>query len=265
MKSYWQKKEMAERDIDNNATGVLILIIPIAFAIIILFKAWPFLLSLVLLSSIWSLWQRYQLQQLSRQLNPVFHQLILENQGCVTALDLAMKANLSGRSAQRFLDAKAEEFAAQKHTYEDKGTVYYFITANTLGKIFEASDDDDDSNNTQYLSQAKELFFPVVTEPETTNKTPEFLDDDEEIDEDYLPESDYPKEAIPQTHPLFQSLIQSELARRLRVHSSTVMKRRDSPNFSEWSRRRDPEGVAWEYSPDTREFFPVEPKSSKKK
>lgn len=254
---------MAERDIDNNATGVLILIIPIAFAIIILFKAWPILLSLVLLSSIWSFWQRYQLQKLSRQLNPVFHQLISENQGCVTALDLAMKANLSGRSAQRFLDAKAEEFAAQKHIYEDKGVVYYFITANTLGKIFDASDVDDDSNNTKYLSQTKELFFPAISEPETTEETPDFLE--EEIEEDYIPESDHTKEAIPRKHPLFQSLIQSELARRLRVHSSTVMKRRDDPSFTEWSRRRDPEGVAWEYSPDTREFFPIESKSPQKK
>jgi len=254
---------MAERDIDNNATGVLILIIPIAFAIIVLFKAWPILLALTLFSSAWSLWQRYQLQKLSQQLNPVFHQLILENQGCVTALDLAMKANLSGKSAQWFLDTKAEEFAAQKHIYEDKGTVYYFITANTLGKIFDASDLDDGSDDTKYLSQAKELFLKAIPEPETTDENPEFLE--EEIEEDYIPESDYTKEAIPKKHPIFQSLIQSELARRLRVHSSTVMKRRDDPNFTEWSRRRDPEGIAWEYSPDTREFYPIESPSPRKK
>ena len=259
-----KQEKMAERDIDNNATGVLILIIPIAFAIIILFKAWPILLIFVLLSSLWSLWQRYQLQKLSQQLNPVFHQLISENQGCVTALDLSMKANISGISAQRFLDAKSEEFAAQKHIYEDKGVVYYFITANTLGKIFDASDVDDDSSNTKYLTQTKELFFPAISEPETIAETPEFLD--EEIDdEDYLPESEDTQEAIPKKHPIFQSLIQSELARRLRVHSSTVMKRRDDPSFTEWSRRRDPEGVAWEYSPETREFFPIESKSPQKR
>lgn len=250
---------MAQRDIDNNATGVLILIIPIAFAIILLFKAWPILLILVLLSSAGNLWQRYQLQRLSQQLNPVFHQLILENQGCVTALDLSMKANLSGRSAQRFLDAKAEEFAAQKHIYEDKGAVYYFITANTLGKIFDESDTDDDSEDTKYLSQARELLLKAIPEPETTEKTLDYLE--EETEEDYIPESVSTQEAIPRKHPIFQSLIQSELARRLRVHSSTVMKRRDDPSFAEWSRRRDPEGVAWEYSPDTREFFPIESKS----
>lgn len=250
---------MAERDIDNNATGVLILIIPVAFAIILLFKAWPILLFLVLLSSSWSFWQRYQLQTLSRQLNPLFHQLISENQGCVTALDLAMKANLSGRSAQRFLDAKAEEFAAQKHFYEDKGTVYYFITASTLSQIFDGSDGDDDSDSKEFQSQVKELLVKAIPESKTTGETPDFLE--EELDEDYLPESEQTDEPIPRKHPIFQSLIQSELARRLRVHSSTVMKRRDDPSFIEWSRRRDPEGMAWEYSPDSREFFPVESKS----
>lgn len=255
---------MAERDIDNNATGVLVLIIPIAFAIVILFKAWPILLIFVLLSSAWNLWRRYQLQKLSQQLNPVFHQLILENQGCVTALDLAMKANISGRSAQWFLDAKAEEFAAQKQIFEDKGAVYYFITANTLGKIFDASDSDDSSEKTPYLSQAKQLFLKPIPELETTDETPEFLEEDIE-EEDYIPESDHTKEAIPKKHPIFQSLIQSELARRLRVHSSTVMKRRDDPSFTEWSRRRDPEGLAWEYSPDTREFYPIESPSPRKK
>jgi hypothetical protein len=254
---------MAEKDIDNNATGVLILIIPIAFAIILLFKAWPILLVFLLLSSAWSFWQRYQLQVLSRQLNPIFHQLISENQGCVTALDLSMKANLSGISAQRFLDAKAEEFAAQKHIYEDKGTVYYFITANTLGKIFDASDVDDDNDGKEYLSQSRELFFKAIPERETSNETFDY--EEEESEEDYIPESEQTNEAIPKKHPIFQSLIQSELARRLRVHSSTVMKRRDDPSFTEWSRRRDPEGVAWEYSPDTREFYPLESKTPQKR
>jgi hypothetical protein len=55
-----------------------------------------------------------------------------------------------------------------------------------------------------------------------------------------------------------QSLIQAELAKRLDVHSSTVGKRKSDPDFAEWSQSRDPEGIAWEYSSDTKEFFPVE-------
>jgi hypothetical protein len=59
---------------------------------------------------------------------------------------------------------------------------------------------------------------------------------------------------------IFGSLIQSELAKRLSVYSSTVFKRRNDPDFSEWSRNRDPDGIAWTYSRKTKEFFPLEDK-----
>jgi hypothetical protein len=57
-----------------------------------------------------------------------------------------------------------------------------------------------------------------------------------------------------------QSLIQAELAKRLDVHSSTVGKRKSDPDFSEWSQSRDPEGIAWKYSPENKEFLPLEKK-----
>lgn len=251
---------MAGREIDNNATGVLILIIPIALAIVLLFKAWPALLIVVLLSGAWGLWQRYQLQKWSQQLNPLFHQLILENQGCVTPLDLAMKANLSGRVAKRFLDAKAEEFAAQKQNLEDKGTVYYFLTANTLGRIFDQSTPSSESSSEAFISEAKHFTSPPIPpqKPKELPTSPEAKPEESPVEN-----TARPKEPLPKKHPIFQSLIQSELARRLDVHSSTVLKRRDDPNFSEWSRSRDPEGIAWEYSPDTREFYPLETPTQK--
>jgi hypothetical protein len=61
-----------------------------------------------------------------------------------------------------------------------------------------------------------------------------------------------------------ESLIQAELAKRLDVHSSTVGKRKSDSDFSEWSQSRDPEGIAWEYSPDTKEFLPVQKKPQSK-
>jgi hypothetical protein len=53
-------------------------------------------------------------------------------------------------------------------------------------------------------------------------------------------------------------LLQAELAKRFDVHSSTVYKRRDEPDFAEWSRSKDPEGIAWQYLPDTKQFSPLE-------
>ena len=54
------------------------------------------------------------------------------------------------------------------------------------------------------------------------------------------------------------TIIQSELAKRLDVHSSTVYKRRSEPNFTDWTRNRDPEGIAWGYAESTKEYYRVE-------
>jgi len=56
------------------------------------------------------------------QVNPIFHKLILENRGSITALDLAMKTNFSAAAAN--LDIKAE-FGAQRQDDQELGRVYY--------------------------------------------------------------------------------------------------------------------------------------------
>ncbi|MBD3559943.1 hypothetical protein H6S82_13870 [Planktothrix sp. FACHB-1355] len=305
---------MAGKAVDNSARGVLILILPIALAIVILFKAWPVLLALVALGGTYSVWQRYQWQKWSQQLDPLFHELIQENRGCLTPLDLSIKANLSGASAKQYLDFKAEEFGAQIRDIEDKGTAYFFITAKTLGGIFDDSTPSPQLENESFTDDVRESL-PLLAEfqkeptpvtevkeipqsppieqqeeppaallklPEETSPAPApeppaaLLKLPEEPspapapeppaaplnlpEEPELPYEGKSTEPIPKKHRILQSLIQSELARRLDVHSSTVFKRRDDPDFSEWSRSRDPEGIAWEYSADTREFYPLEDK-----
>lgn len=213
---------MSEKATDNSAVGCLILIFPIAFVIIFLFATWPVLLALLVLSAIWNVGQRYQWQKWSQQVNPIFHKLIQENRGSITALDLAMKAGFSAATAQRYLDVKAAEFGAQRLVYEDRGTVYYFITARTLGSIFDESEPPSQSSQ-EDVEQA---------EPPEQKQSP------------------------------LKFLIQSELAKRFDVHSSTVYKHRDDPSFAEWSRTRDPEGIAWKYLPETKQFSPLEEESS---
>ncbi len=224
---------MTEKAINNSAGGFLILILPIAFLIMFLFAAWPVLLAILLLSAIWNIWRRYQWQKWSQQVNPIFNQLIQENRGSVTALDLAMKANFSATTAKHYLDTKAEEFGAQRQDYEDRGTVYYFITASTLGKIFDDSEipipNGEDVG--ERIKDEKAFSHPYEASPEQL----ELPHQNQSVD-----------------------LIQSELAKRLDVHSSTVYKRRDDPDFAEWSRSRDPEGIAWKYLPDNKHFSPLE-------
>lgn len=67
----------------------------------------------------------------------------------------------------------------------------------------------------------------------------------EPLSKDYQP-SELPK-----------SLNQSQLAERLGVHPTTIAKRKSKSDFITWSRSKDPVGVAWTYSPDTKEFFPL--------
>ena len=257
---------MTGKFLDTSTGGFLILILPIAFLIIFLFSTWPVLLALLVLGAIWNSWQRYQWQQWSQQVNPIFHKLILENRGSITPLDLAMKTNFSAATAKRYLDIKAEEFGAQRQDDRELGRVYYFITARTLGSIF------DDSEPASLPSgKQDEIDFPLLS---NQNQLPPPEDSiergslgEEPISLHMPPSSpipapsEAPKEQVEQPfhkQSTLESLLQSELAKRLDVHSSTVYKRRADPDFPEWSRSKDPEGIAWKYSPDTKQFSPLQ-------
>lgn len=333
---------MTEKVINSSATGLLVLIIPLAILIVVLFKAWPIILAVFLISLALRIWQQYQWQQWSKQVNPYFNQLIKDNQGCLTPLDLSLKANLTGPAAQQFLERKAEEFGAQRRYYEDKGTVYYFLTASALGSIFESSEPEPDleeeeevvSSTTKLMAALKqrepeqlehqqevsptskliealkqrepeqlerqEVVSPTSKlvealkqrEPEdaesplSTNETQEPLEslapeqpisatntaltDKVEVEPELEKQLEIePQEALTEEEKLAEesanqeekpslALIQAELAKRLDVHSSTVGKRKSDPDFWEWSQSRDPEGIAWEYRSDTKEFVPLE-------
>lgn len=230
---------MTEQAIDNNnESGFLLILLPIAVLIIFLFATWPIILFLLLLSVGLNIWQQYQWQKWSKQVDPLFYHLIQLNQGAITPLDLAMKANFSAVTAKRYLDTKAHQFGAQCRNYERQDAVYYFITASILGNIL------DDSEPVPQLAEVKATENSAAITSDRVVSSP-------------LP----PKEV--EEHSQAQEvsnlgLIQSELAKRLDVHSSTIYKRRDDPDFSAWTQTRDPEGVSWIYSPDTRLFSPLE-------
>lgn len=278
---------MTGKVIDSSPSSLLILIIPIAFLIVLLFKAWPALLALLIFSIILKLWQQYQWKRWSQKVNPYFNELIKENQGCLTPLDLSIKANLTGSDARRYLEKKVEEFGARRQVYEDKGTVYYFLTASALGSIFDESEPLLNLEG-ESLDTTDQGLMESPLMPETPTQSPSGFSDAQDRDDDQaiassnfstteiasalepMPQSDdSDPTALPdeesddlwehsERQPDSKALIQAELAKRLDVHSSTVGKRKSDPDFSEWSQSRDPEGIAWEYSPITKEFLPME-------
>ena len=256
---------MTGKVLDNNsATGILVLIIPIAFTIIALYKLWPFLLALAILIIAWKIWQSYQWQKWSREINPYFNQLINENRGCLTTLDLSQKANMSGSSAKFFLERKAEEYGAQRKIVKDRGVVYYFLTAGVLNTIFEDSEPlEQQVAGEPFNVEEEEEYSPITT--------PEFLPAAQQkskfsvrgIAQLAKQEQQSAKvtnkvKAVSQAETNSLPLIQADLAKRLDLNSSTVGRRKSKPDFPEWSQSKDPEGIAWQYLADKEVFVPVD-------
>lgn len=251
---------MSEKTLETSGKGFLLLLLPLSFLIIFLVSAWRVLLGFFAIVVGFNLWRTYRWQQWCSKVNPVFQQLIGENSGRITPMDLALRGNFNGGKAKRYLDAKASEFGASIVDSDDGNKVYYFMTANTLGSILDSSEPEIDFSNAPVATLNKELLEPPTVKIEEESVVE--LANVEELPEETLEHVEQAEHVKPLEKQLFLgSLIQSELAKRLGVYSSTVFKRRDDPAFPEWSRNKDPDGIAWTFSADTKEFFPVEDES----
>ncbi|NEO86851.1 MAG: hypothetical protein F6J87_21715 [Spirulina sp. SIO3F2] len=215
---------MTGQGIEKGTAGILILILPFAIGVVFLYVAWRWLLGAAVLLLALQVWQQYQWRTLSDRLAPTFNQLLKENQGCLTAVDLALAADLRIETARKFLVQEAARYGGQEKTTESGDTVYYFLTASAIGSIFEADD----------------LATTIDVEAM------------EEAELDAIPQ--FNKVAMPRS----LALIQAELAKRLSVHSGTITKRKTDPSFPEWSCKKDPEGIAWRYAPKQKLFVPLD-------
>lgn len=250
---------MSEKTIDSYGKGFLVLILPISVAIIFFVNTWRIWIVLAALLIAFKLFQSYRWQQWCTKVNPAFHQLVESNQGRITPIDLAIKGNFSGTKAKRYLDTKAGEFGARIVNVEDGNQVYHFITAKTLSSLLDSSEPEPEEVSTPALSSAKTQILsalePKLEVSHAEKVTSETISEEINTSPQHLHKEE--KQSL-EKQLLFGSLIQSELAKRLGVYSSTVFKRRNDPQFSEWSRNRDPDGIAWMYSKETKEFFPVD-------
>lgn len=272
---------MTGRVLDNSSAGILILIIPVAFVVLVLYKFWLLLLILASLIVAWKVWQNYQWEKWSQQVNPYFNQLVRDNKGYLTPLDLSVGANLTSRSAKVFLERKADEYGVAPKQVQDKGVVYYFPTASALGRIFDSSepfgdgDDDEDEITTPQLvgtaskPQSKSLFQKLAeqkakqeqnqptTQVESANTTAaESIQVDASMPAATATEPN-PQDSANTTEQSSLNLSQADLSDRLEVHSSTVGRRKSQADFPEWSQSRDPEGVAWRYVEEEQLFVPL--------
>lgn len=279
---------MTGKVIDSGANGTLLVILPLALAIVVLFVAWPFFLALFVIALTWKFWQTYQWKKLSNQINPLFNQLVQANQGCLTVLDLSVKANLNASTAKWYLERKAQEYGAVRRLYQDQGIVYYFLTANALGSIFDDSEPESEEQiapeinpspittssvvnkenvKTQSFGLNTETTTQVITEDKETKQKPSHTEPIKKSSKPTTKSSSPPDdETKPESKSrsdnnlenAYSGLNQSELAKRLEVHSSTIGKRKLDPDFPLWSQSKDPDGIPWQYLEDRKVFVTVE-------
>ena len=180
---------------------------------------------------VWQYWHQQQ-QQISLnskeqqdRLTSTLYKLIQQHQGRVSILDFAMTAKISSTEAKNFLDEKAKEFFADFEP-TDLGEVLYVF--NTLKN----------NNQAEMLNQAKIVEDPLTEEPEPIS-----------FEELVILEESLLNKSI--------SLNQADLASRLNLSSSSVGRKKFSPDFAQWSQARDPEGWAWYYDTDRKRFHPI--------
>ena len=305
---------MPERAINpKSATGFLLVLIPAALTISALFVAWPVILGVTLLVAGGNVWQSYEWSKTAQSIDPVFQQLIIQNRGEISPLDLSLKANVSGKVSKQYLAIRADEFGTGSRQHPDRGQVYYFISIGTLGSIFDDSEQELELPAIAPATNSVAVFEPVATpiaaitrefvptetiplmatavplvaatiEPIALLATPPPLEPSSGLsnlrqlfDEEVVPTvrsvkiaPDLEPEPELMTKPVVESqiasapdtpvvtIIQSELAKRLDVHSSTIYKRRSEPDFTDWTRNRDPDGLAWGYAEAAKEYYRIE-------
>jgi hypothetical protein len=281
---------MPERAINTkSATGFLLILLPAALLMSLLFVAWPFILGMTVLMIGGNVWQNYEWSKTAGSIDPVFKQLIIQNRGEITPIDLSLKANISSKVASRYLVTKADELGTGSRQHPERGQVYYFVSVSTLGSILDDSEQDAPEiesaitpavslpvafTQSVQVKVARSQTTEVSPTPTTTISQPEIpvveSPISESIDIARLPDetSDLRTVAarvepavVDDTHSIpspdrpLVTILQSELAKRLDVHSSTVYKRRSEPNFIDWTRNRDPEGIAWGYAEANKEYY----------
>jgi hypothetical protein len=209
--------------------GYLTLLLPISLTAVASFESGGMFWTIAATAGLGWAYKLYQQQEKNKlaRLDEVFYRLIKENQGRVTALDLAMNAKLPGEKTQQYLDDRAKEFAADFEVTEQGGILYYFQTAKPGDIVAD-------------IPQITTVQKVETQPPKAAEKIPELF-----------PIAKTKAEPNPKI-----SFTQTELSRRFKVHANTISKWKIKAEFSEWSRQKDPEAIAWEYSTENKRFYP---------
>ena len=171
----------------------------------------------------WQYWGQQQQKSVSstqekqEKLISIFYDLIQQHQGRISIFDFAMNAKVMAPEAKAFLDEKAKEFCAEFEV-TDSGKVLY---------VFDSLKNEPQTEEPHKIKVSEK--FKQISSGDT-----------KEIQLD---------QAI--------SFNQAELARRFNLSSSSVGRKKFSPDFAQWSKERDPQGWNWHYSIEKKRFHPL--------
>ncbi len=245
------------KNLDINPTNNFPIVISLGLGLLMLSLSWRLFTIIVIGSGITWTFRRYQEQQKHQQdcLNTLFYKLIQDNQGHITALDLAMNSQLSGKVVQEFLDERAKEFGAELEITEQGGLLYYFPTAVSL--VAGQANEEVEVPTDRILGYNSQLVSEEIIEKVSNPWTPPQYSQ-VNCSLKFEPENNQ-FESANKAVSLF--LTQKELATRLNVHASTISKRKTKSDFSQWSSQKDPESIPWKYLKEQGRFLPIASKS----
>ena len=245
------------QNLDTNPTNNFLIVTTLGLGLLILSFSWRLFAIIVIGTGLTWIISYYHRQHKQQQdcLNGLFYQLIEKNQGHITALDLAMKSQLSGKVVQEFLDERGKEFGAELEITENGGLSYYFPIA--LSLVDGQRKQEVEILTEKILGCNGQLINEEIIEKVSNPRIP-------------LPHSQVNgnlkfnlenHEFKSTSKEIYISLTQKELATRLNVHASTISKRKTKPDFSIWSSQKDPESISWKYVKEQRRFLPIDSKS----
>jgi ParB family chromosome partitioning protein len=173
----------------------------------------------------------------------------------------------SKRSRLETLLAKIEELISSEGLDESQPKKEAEATHNEPPPNAESLQDSSPiESEKDFLESRKDVTEQLTAElPQPLEETAEVLDEQKTLSSEPLDESRPDAKEEP-THKgsevtdelLNSSLTHTQMVERLGVKSSTLGSVKKKPDFSSWSKSKDPEGIAWQWVPESKCFLPLE-------
>ncbi len=209
-------------------------------------------------------WQQQQAQPYYTVMQVMLEQLIREQSQPFTALEFAERVKLPITVVKPYLARVVRQIQGIVEV-TDRGEVYYSVNspASTQASAEQVADPMPDRSlalpaDTEHSDIKSDIKLDVPSDSNLEQIETQLFDrwDREPIVESLVAQSvtDSTTEALTSDLDAIETLTQAQLARRLNVSASTIGYHKLKPGFADWVRSKDPDGIVWFYSAQTKQF-----------